>query len=279
MRLAVIGKGGAGKSVVSATLARVLARRGQQVLALDSDSLPGMSFSLGAASAKPLPNEAVERDEEGRFHFADGLDAAGTAQRYAIEAPDGVRLLQVAKAGRAGPAAVEGSVNAFFMIVQELEYAPQFDDWTIVGDLPAGGRQAALGWVSYVGHFLLIVEPTMQAMLTARRVRRIATQARPGAGLSLVVNKATGAADAERVEAFLDMPALAVVPMDEGVRRAERAGVSVLDHDPDSPAVEAITRLAERLEAQTAPHVIPEGPRPPAPCGCGAPARPRETVR
>lgn len=280
MRLATVGKGGAGKSVVSATLARLLARRGRRVLALDSDSLPGLSLSLGAAgSSEPLPNTAVERDEENHWRFAGGLDAAGATQRYASEAPDGVRLLQVGKATRDGRAATEGSVNAFFTIVQELEYAPQFAEWVILGDLPAGARQAAFGWVSYVDHFLLIVEPTMQAMLAARRIRRVGTQARPGARVSLVVNKATGAADAERVEAFLELPALEVVPMDDGVRRAEGAGVAVLDHAPDSPAVQAISRLAERLEADALPHVIPQGPRPPTPCGCGAPARPRETAR
>jgi CO dehydrogenase nickel-insertion accessory protein CooC1 len=48
LRLAVVGKGGAGKSVIAGTLARLLARRGERVLALDSDLLPGLALSLGA---------------------------------------------------------------------------------------------------------------------------------------------------------------------------------------------------------------------------------------
>lgn len=49
LRLAVVGKGGVGKTTVSATIARTLALRGRRVLVLDHDSAPGLSTSLGAA--------------------------------------------------------------------------------------------------------------------------------------------------------------------------------------------------------------------------------------
>jgi Flp pilus assembly CpaE family ATPase len=86
-------------------------------------------------------------------------------------------------------------------------------------------------------------------MMTARRIRRIASGARPGARISLAVNKSRDEGDAARVGTFLELPVLEVVPADEGIRRAERAGVAPLDHAPDSPAVAAIERLAARLEA------------------------------
>ena len=47
MKLAVAGKGGAGKTTVSGTIARVLARSGQTVLALDADVNPMLGISLG----------------------------------------------------------------------------------------------------------------------------------------------------------------------------------------------------------------------------------------
>jgi CO dehydrogenase maturation factor len=43
LRVAVVGKGGAGKSLIAGTLAR----RGHHVLALDVDTLPGLALSLG----------------------------------------------------------------------------------------------------------------------------------------------------------------------------------------------------------------------------------------
>ncbi|MCI0547826.1 MAG: AAA family ATPase, partial [Candidatus Rokubacteria bacterium] len=47
MKIAVAGKGGSGKTTIAATLARLLARRGRKVLALDADSNPNLSVSLG----------------------------------------------------------------------------------------------------------------------------------------------------------------------------------------------------------------------------------------
>ena len=250
LRLAVVGKGGAGKSVVAATLARLLARRGHRVLALDSDTLPGLSFSLGANVPDNAPlNAAAERNEKGRWHLVKGVGPARAVQRFASDAPDGVRLLQIGKTDRRGLAPNRASHNAFYQVIHRLDRVRSLEDWVIVGDLPAGPRQTAFDWAPYAERFLLVVEPTWQSMLTARRISRIARAMREDVELSLVVNKAAAESDAARVEEFLGVPLLATVPVDEGVRSAERAGLALLDLAPDAPAVRAIEQLADALYA------------------------------
>jgi len=253
LRLAVVGKGGAGKSVVSGTLARVLARRGHRVLALDSDTLPGIAWSIGAGVSEeddvPL-NSAAWRDEKGRWHLNKGVGPARAVQRYATTAPDGVRLLQIGKNDRRGVGPNRASHNAFWQIVQRLDEPSSLQSWTFLGDLPAGARQAAYNWAPYARQFLLVVEPTYQSMMTARRIARIMRTMRgDDVEISLVVNKAAADGDGERVQEFLDVPLLAVVPVDEGVTTAERAGVALLDLVPDSPVVRAIEGLADVLDA------------------------------
>jgi CO dehydrogenase maturation factor len=250
LRLAVVGKGGAGKSVVAATLARLLARRGHRVLALDSDTLPGLSISLGAEVPDDAPlNAAAERNEKGRWHLVKGVGPARAVQRFATDAPDGVRLLQIGKTDKRGLAPNRASHNAFYQVIHRLDDVRSLEDWVILGDLPAGPRQTAYDWAPYARRFLLVVEPTWQSMLTARRITRIAKGMRDDVELSLVVNKATANADAARVEEFLGVPLLAIVPVDEDVRSAERAGIALLDLAPDAPAVHAIERLADALDA------------------------------
>src|SRR5262249_31358619 len=62
MRVAFVGKGGVGKSVIAATVTRLLARRGQPVLALDIDTMPGLVVSLGGISGTgTLPEDLAER--------------------------------------------------------------------------------------------------------------------------------------------------------------------------------------------------------------------------
>ncbi len=233
MRLAVVGKGGAGKSVISATLARTLARRGSRVLALDSDPLPGLTYSLGA---DPPPAEspllaATERGEDKRWRFVRGVGPARVVQRFSTVAPDGVRVLQLPKTTREGMAPVIGATQAFYKTIHGLHRVASLRDWVIIGDLPAGPRQVAFEWAPYAEHFVLVVE-----------------RARPGTQVSLVVNKSTGRQDEELVSGVLGLPVLQAVPVDEGVRGAELAGVALLDHAPDSAAVRAIERLADGLE-------------------------------
>jgi len=252
LRLAVVGKGGAGKSVVAGTLARVIARRGHRVLVLDSDTLPGISFSLGAEVPEDAPlNAAAERNAKGRWHLIRGVGPARAVSRYATDAPDGVRLLQIGKTDRRGLAVNRASHNAFYQVIHRLDGVRSLDDWVILGDLPAGPRQTAFDWAPYARHFLFVVEPTWQSMLTARRIARIVNGMREDAEFSLVVNKATAALDGSRVADFLGIPLRAMVPLDDDVRAAEREGVALLDLAPDAEAVHAIERLADALDTVT----------------------------
>jgi CO dehydrogenase maturation factor len=248
VRVAVIGKGGAGKSVISGTMARVLARDGRRVLALDSDLLPGLSLSLGAGPdpAEPPLNDAAEQDENGRWRLKKGIGPVRAVRRYATDAPDGIRLLQAGKVPKDGLEPIMGSINAFYRVVHRLPDARTFDDWTVVGDLPAGPRQIAFGWAPYADTYVAVVQPSAQSALTARRVARIARM-REGARAVFVANRVTGPADVRHVEEMIGEPVLAAVPVDEAVARAELLGFAPIDHAPDSAAVLEIERLVTAL--------------------------------
>nr|MBA2601642.1 hypothetical protein [Actinomycetota bacterium] len=251
MRVVVVGKGGSGKSLVSGTMARVLARRGQRVLALDSDPMPGLAINLGLG---PLEDEmltdAAEKDESGRWRLKKGIGAARAVQRYSAVAPDGVRLLQFGKAGDQGFVPFMGSLNAFHQVLYRIARDDVLRDWTIIGDHPAGPRQTAFGWAPYADTFLMIVEPTWQSVLTARRIGRIARAKKQGEVL-VVANKIRGEQDLRRVEERMGGSAFAVVPADPAVRSADVAGEALLDHAPGCPAIRAVEKLVDRLERRT----------------------------
>jgi CO dehydrogenase maturation factor len=177
LRIAVAGKGGSGKSVLAGTMARLIARRGGRVLALDSDLLPGLSMSLGSG---PDPVEAplwgaTQKKPDGRgYMWGEGMHASLAAQRFALDAPDGVRLLLRGKQGPEGFGAVIGASQTFWEVVHGLVDAAEFRDWTLIGDLPAGQYQVADDWAPYASIYLVVVQPTMQSALTGRRILRVA---------------------------------------------------------------------------------------------------------
>src|SRR5947207_15755085 len=99
MKIAVAGKGGSGKTTIAATLARVLARRGRGVLAVDADSNPNLGVSLGlpremAAALPTVPRDvlAETRLPDGGFERTLAAAPAAIAERWGVAAPDGVTL-------------------------------------------------------------------------------------------------------------------------------------------------------------------------------------------
>jgi len=251
VKLAVVGKGGAGKSVIAGTMARLLARDGARVLALDSDLLPGLSISIGSGPepAEPPLNDAVERDENGRWRFKKGIGAVRAVQRYATDAPDGVRMLQIGKTPQEGVASIMGSINAFYRVVHRLPNARAFSDWTFIGDLPAGPRQAAYNWAPYAQKYVVVVQPGAQSALTARRVARILRQ-RGGADVVLIANRVRNQRDVRHVEKLIGEPVFTSLPHDERVATAERLGIAPIDYAPDAPAIRAIERLVGELAGE-----------------------------
>ena len=96
MKLAVVGKGGSGKTTTSSVVARTLARQGLPVVALDCDSNPNLGISLGVGDEETerLVSMRESLDEGGEEH-APTWDTLLT--RYGSDAPDGVRLAVVSR--------------------------------------------------------------------------------------------------------------------------------------------------------------------------------------
>lgn len=101
MRIAVAGKGGAGKTTLAATMARLFARRGFTVNALDDDPNPNLAAALGLSRArveqlKRVPREEIleERvDEAGRASLHLTRPFEEVLATYGVVGPDGVRVL------------------------------------------------------------------------------------------------------------------------------------------------------------------------------------------
>jgi len=126
----------------------------------------------------------------------------------------------------------------------------------VVADMEAGLEHLswAGGTLRYVDLLLVVVQPTSKVMMTADRTHKLALEL----GIPRIAflgNRATGPADVARMEAFAaerGCELLIAIPDDGAVPAADRASRCVLDTAPESEAVLAIGRLAERLERQFA---------------------------
>jgi CO dehydrogenase maturation factor len=104
VKLVVAGKGGSGKTSISGTMARLLARDGHRVLAIDADSNPNLALTLGIPAERmnempTLPRDLLRRTQEGPElrHTLDEICAS-----HSLTGADGVTLLVMAHPQHAG---------------------------------------------------------------------------------------------------------------------------------------------------------------------------------
>ena len=110
LRIAIAGKGGSGKTTIAGTLARVLARRGRQVVAIDADTNPKLATTLGVASDSrveriaSLPRALLSRETlpDGTVKSTFTRDPLEVLEEYGARARDGVRLVVMGAVGHAG---------------------------------------------------------------------------------------------------------------------------------------------------------------------------------
>jgi CO dehydrogenase maturation factor len=104
MKIAVVGKGGAGKTTIAGTLARVLARRQSRVLAIDGDPNPNLALTLGvsthdADAIRAIPSTLMrfEDSEGGARRLVMTMQQDDVISQYAAKAPDGINLIVMGK--------------------------------------------------------------------------------------------------------------------------------------------------------------------------------------
>ncbi len=240
VKLAVVGKGGAGKTALVALLARALSEQGLMVLAVDLDNNPGLAVSLGIpASDTPLPDEAVEERPGTPYGWglAAHLTAAEAVRRYAIPAAGRVVFL-----GFGNNAALDTPVTRYLTAVRQV--AATFDEpgWVVLADLAAGSTNPYEGYARFASLTLVAVEATAASILTARGL--LAILAEDGTPAAVVVTKVRRDEDIQLVAQELEP--LASVPYDPEVARLERQG-SLASLSDDSRALEAVRALVDKI--------------------------------
>jgi CO dehydrogenase maturation factor len=116
-------------------------------------------------------------------------------------------------------------------------------------DTEASPEHLARGTARYADGMLAVVEPYYKSLETGRRMAVLAKDLGLGR-VALVANKIRDDRDRAAVEEFAranELEIAGVIPFDDELPGAERAGVAPLDHAPGSPAVQAIGALAEKL--------------------------------
>jgi len=258
MKLAVTGKGGVGKTTISALLAKALRDTGRKVIAIDADPNSNLLACLGhrdAAAVRPLV-ELKDLIEErtgakpgiigGMFKLNPRVD--DIPDKYAVDI-HGLKVL-LAGAVKHGGSGCYCPENAFVRaLVSHLLLDP---DTALLLDMEAGIEHLSRGTVEAVDHLLMVVEPSRQSVDTAFRIRDLAEDLGLH-HLSVIGNKTR--TDADRtflLDALTGIPILGFLPYDERLREAELAGKPPFG--ASEPVDNLIARIVRAVEGTTHSH-------------------------
>lgn len=240
MKIAVVGKGGSGKTTTAAVIARTFARSGQPTLALDCDCNPNLGISLGigeeATERLVSVRAAVDAGDEPHASSADDL-----VERFGAEAPDGVRLAVVSAIEHPEPGCPCCGISPE-QLLGELVRA----DRLVVADFEGGLGTVLRLAGKPVDVMVVVVEPTGKSIEVGRRAVE-AVQDDDSSRVVIVANRVRDDEDADRVRAAFPGRQPVLVPDDPAIVAAEREGRAPLDAAPDAPALRALVGLAESL--------------------------------
>lgn len=195
MKLAMAGKGGVGKTSLTAWLGDWLARQGRDVWLVDADT----ALSLGQACGLPrskLPVPLIEREDLVRERIGSGMinlnpEVGDLPEALSVElpveggGPGRKRLLVMGSVSRAGGGCA-CAANALLKALL-LHLVVERGAWVLV-DLEAGVEHLGRGTVKHVDGLLVVSDPSWRGLETGAEIGRMAVELGLG-NTALVVNR------------------------------------------------------------------------------------------
>ncbi len=241
--IAVAGKGGVGKTSLSAAVVRVLTERypDARLLAIDADPAVGLATALGIEVRETLDdirrsmasgttkNAADELFSEARFRL---FDAMAEERGFAFLA-----------IGRPETAGCYCTVNGYLKQVISL-LAQDFDYVVIDGE--AGIEQVNRRVMEKVTHLLLITDQSRKGRQVIETVKQVADELVMYERCGVIVNRATR--PELTADAAFPAPLLAVVEPDAQQARNDMEGKTVFDLDENSNMIRGAREALRKIE-------------------------------
>lgn len=251
MKLAVSGKGGVGKTTISALLATALKAAGQRVVAIDADPDANLLACMGYPEPETVPPLVELKDliEErtgvkpgtvgGMFRLNPFVE--DIPERHAVTVGD-IKVL-VAGAVKKGGSGCYCPENSLLRAL--VSHLLMDESSALVIDMEAGVEHLSRGTIQTVDQLVIVVDPGRRSIETAQRIVGMA-EALSLKRAGILANKIRSESDQAFVrEALADIPFLGAVPYSESVNSAERSGVPVSSADPT--VADAIAQIVETL--------------------------------
>lgn len=237
--LAVCGKGGVGKTVLSALLARTLIEGGHSPLLLvDADPVGGLALAIDAPPARTLADvrtkviDALSRESEPRDWVSRRLDYLVLE---ALEERENYAMLAI---GRTSESGCFCPLNQLLRQALDLLIDP-FE--VVLVDAEAGVEQITREVTRRVTRIIVLVDGSYRSTSTLGQITELAE----GITVSAIGNRLDEPGEVGSLPEGVDL--LGLIPEDGQVRSFDRQGRSLWELPSDNPTLAAVRRIAAKL--------------------------------
>ena len=231
--IAVAGKGGVGKTSLSAVIVKLLVENfpNKKILAIDADPAIGLSTALGVEPTKTIDDvrkETAEQTQNGKISPLEILGNAEYSVDEAICAQNGFSFIAI---GRPESAGCYCKINTYLKDVIAL-IAKHYDFVVIDGE--AGIEQINRRVMEKVTHLLLVTDQSKKGRDVVATIAKVATDLVMYDEIGVVQNRLSEEALAQKPEVE-GLETFAYIPADFALVDMDAKGENVFSLPSDSP--------------------------------------------
>jgi len=255
MKIAISGKGGVGKTLLSAFLSQIFADSGYSVIAIDADPDANLAATLGFPNPESItPISELSDLIEERVGVRPGTSGSffklnprvdDLPENYSVKM-GGIRLMVMGRIKRGGTGCYcpEGS-----LLQALLSHLLLQRDEVVILDMEAGIEHLSRGTTKAVDKLIIVVEPGRRSTETAQTISNLAKDLGLE-NIAVVGNKIRSEPDKEFIKSNLpDMEIMGFIPYDPAITEADLANRPLFAASPQT--VKEVRNIYEKLVSAT----------------------------
>ena len=242
LKIAVTGKGGVGKTTVAALLCRALVERGCAVIAVDADPDANLGAAVGIADDAIVPLASMQELIAERTGAHPGnVGSFFKINPHVADLPEklwqekgGIRLLKMGTVKQGGAGCI---CPASAMLKAMMQNLILYRNEAVIMDMEAGIEHLGRATAQAVNQLIVVVEPGMRSIETARAIRALARDIHLER-VCLIANKIRSASDTDFINEHADgLDVLGFLPFDDRLMQADRLRLPAWELCPEALAL------------------------------------------